>query len=168
MKRARVLVPLLTAVASLAALTGMAHAAGRPEIVFFPPGDIDLGNLNDGPTGAVCDFPVGVVVHNSRAGHAIIFDGHPSGYAAMVGGHLSQTITNLDTGKSVTVNISGPGWLNGDFIPAVGTGPWTIFEPISEGGIRFFHGRMRFVPVPYGVHAILIAGTEEDLCDRVA
>jgi hypothetical protein len=168
MKRARVLVSLLTVVATLATFTGMAHAAGRPEIVFFPPGDLDLGNLNDGPTGPVCDFPVGVVVHNGRADHGIIFDGHPSGYAVMVGGNLSQTITNLDTGKSVTVNISGPGWLNGDFLPVTGRGPWTIFEPISEGGIRFFHGVMRFVPSPYGVHAILIHGTEENLCDRVA
>ena len=43
-----------------------------------------------------------------------------------------------------------------------------IFEPIAQGGLRFFHGVTRFVPAPYGVHAIPISGREENLCDRVA
>jgi hypothetical protein len=163
-------IPVATAmiVAAFLVLTTHAFAAGPPTIVFFPPGDVDFGNLNEGPAGDVCDFPVGAVLHVSRAAHEIQFDGQGVGFAARDAGALRVTLTNLDTGKSVTVNISGPGWLSSDGLPAIGTGPWVIFEPIDQGGIRFFHGRIRFVPSSYGVHAIPLAGTEEDLCNRVA
>jgi hypothetical protein len=73
----------------------------------------------------------------------------------------------MNDGATVTVNISGPGGLNGDGLPVLGRGPWVLFEPIDQGGIRFFHGITSFVPASYGVHAIPIAGREEDLCDRV-
>jgi hypothetical protein len=86
----------------------------------------------------------------------------------MTTGAITADITNLDTGKTITVNLSGPGWVNGDGVPVLGRGPWVIFEPIAEGGIRLIRGRMRFAPVSYGLHAIPIAGTEQDLCDRVA
>jgi hypothetical protein len=163
-------IPMATAMALAATLVLSTHAfaAGPPTIVFFPPGDVDFGNLNEGPAGAVCDFPVGLVLHVSRGAHEIQFDGQGVGFAARDAGKLSATVTNLDTGESVLVNISGPGWLNGDFLPVIGTGPWVIFEPIDQGGIRFFHGRIRLVPVSYGVHAIPLSGTEENLCDRVA
>ena len=55
-----------------------ATAAGPPTIVKFPKSTIDLGNLNDGPAGDVCPFPVGVVVKGGP-GHAIFFDGQGSG-----------------------------------------------------------------------------------------
>lgn len=151
------------------AIASHAIAAGRPQIVFFGgPGDIALGNLNDGPAGDVCAFPVDAVIHVSRGAHEIVFNGQGIGFAAADGGALGLTITNLDTGASVAVNISGPGRLSGEGLPVIGTGPWAIYEPISAGGIRFLKGRMRFVPSSYGVHAILLSGTEEDLCDRVA
>jgi hypothetical protein len=42
------------------------------------------------------------------------------------------------------------------------------FEPISEGGLRYIHGRLGFEPVSYGLHAVVLGGVEEDLCDRLA
>jgi hypothetical protein len=144
-----------------------ATAAGPPTIVKFPKSTTDLGNLNDGPAGDVCPFPVGVVVRGGP-GHAIFFDGQGVGFAGMGMGSFILTITNLDTGESVRVNSSGPGTLSSSGLPVIGRGPWVIFEPIAQGGLRFFHGVTRFVPAPYGVHAIPIAGTEENLCDRVA
>jgi hypothetical protein len=162
---------VLTAVAISAAIlvaTSPVATAGPPTIVKFPKGTSDLGNLNDGPTGPVCTFPVHGVVQSLGGGHAILFDGQGVAYEGFGFGALRLTITNMDTGKSVTVNISGPGGITSEGLPVTGWGPWAIFEPISKGGIRFFHGRMEFVPVSYGVHAILLSGTEEDLCDRVA
>ncbi len=81
-----------------------------------------------------------------------------------------MTLTNLDTGESITENISGPAFLdvNGSGLPVKGSGPWLIFEPIAQGGLRFFHGNLTFVPASYGVHAILNAGTEVNLCDALA
>jgi len=144
-----------------------AAAAGRPTIVKFPKATFDLGNLNDGPAGDVCPFDVGVVVKGGP-GHAIFFDGQGVGFGGMSFGSFILTITNLDTGKSVRVNSSGPGGITGSGLPVLGRGQWVIFEPIAEGGLRYFHGLTRFVPASYGVHAIPIAGTEENLCDRVA
>jgi hypothetical protein len=134
----------------------------------IPQREFDLGNLNDGPAGAVCAFPVNALILAIGPGHAIFFDGQGVGFGGMTFGALKLTITNMDTGASATVNISGPGGITGDGLPVLGRGPWVIFEPIGEGGIRLFRGLTRFVPVSYGVHGISIAGTEEDLCHRVA
>ena len=161
---------MIAAVAVVTAALTMAvpaSAAGPPTIVKFPKATFDLGNLNLGPTGRVCPFPVGVVVKGGP-GHAIFFDGQGVGFAGMGFGSFILKITNLRTGESVKVNSSGPGTLDGNGLPVIGRGPWVIFEPIDQGGLRFFHGITRFVSASYGVHAIPIAGTEEDLCDRVA
>jgi hypothetical protein len=148
--------------------TQVSVAASPPTIVFLPPGDVDFGNLNEGPAGAVCSFPVGLVLHVGRGAHEIQFHGQGVGFAARDAGALSITVTNLDTGESVVVNISGPGWIGEEALPVIGTGPWAIFEPIDQGGIRYVRGRMRFVPTSYGVHGILLSGTEQNLCDLVA
>jgi hypothetical protein len=156
-------------VAATLATTGIqASASDVPTIVKFPKGTFDLGNLNDGPTGPVCPFPVGLVVHAISPGHVITFDGQGVGFVAMNFGAFRLTITNLDTGDSVTVNSSGPGGVGTSGLNVIGRGTWTTFEPIAEGGLRYTRGLTMFVPVSYGVHAVPIAGTEEDLCDRVA
>lgn len=163
----RVTVTLIVIAAMVVPMAAVS-AASRPTVVKFPKGEVDLGNLNEGPAGAVCAFPVGAVVRSLGGGHAILFNGQGVRYEALGFGALTITITNLDTGKSVTVNISGPGGLHADGTPIVGWGPWVIFEPIARGGIRLFRGRVMFTPAPYGVHGVLLSGTVQDLCDRVA
>ena len=164
----RVLALTAIVVLGLTFQTIPASAAGPPTIVKFPKGVFDLGHLNEGPAGAVCPFDVTAVSHAIGPGHAIIFDGQGVGFAAMGFGAIRLEIVNEATGASTTVNISGPGSLNGDGVPVLGRGPWVVFEPIDVGGIRFLHGLTEFVPAPYGVHGIPIAGTEENLCDRIA
>jgi len=144
----------------------LARASGPPTIEKLPKGTFDLGNINEGSTGPVCPFGVDVVVHAIGTGHVIVFDGQPVGFG-MSFGAFRIDFTNLDTGATITVNSSGPGIINASGVPVLGRGPWLIFEPIAKGGLRFFHGLTRFVPAPYGVHAISIAGTEENLCDRL-
>jgi hypothetical protein len=152
----------------LAMAVPAAHAASRPTIVTSPKGDLDLGNLNDGPAGDVCPFPVDAAIHFLGMGHVIMFNGQPVGFAGMSFGAIKAEVTNLDTGATATVNISGPGGLTGDGLPLLGRGPWVTFEPIDQGGIHYTRGRTSFEPASYGVHATLISGIEEDLCDRVA
>ena len=159
--------------AALVALIGAgasapASAASPPTITKFPSGTFDLGNINDVLPADACAFPVDVVVHVLGGARVITFNGQGVAFAGLSTGAIKIDVTNLDTGESVTVNISGPGRVNGDGLPVVGWGPWAIYEPAAEGGIRFLHGLTRFVPVSYGVHAIPIAGTEENLCDRLA
>jgi hypothetical protein len=159
---------LSAAIIMIAGALPVARAADPPTMITFPSGDTDLGNLNEGPAGAVCPFPVDVVVHALSPGRLILFNGQGVGFAGFTTGAITADVTNLDTDETVTVNLSGPGRVNGDGFPVLGFGPWVIFEPIAEGGIRLLHGVTRFEPAPYGVHAVLIAGQEEDLCDRVA
>jgi len=156
------------AVALSLCLGAPATAAGRPTIDRFPKGDIDLGNLNDGPTGDVCSFPVHAVVHAIGPGHVILFNGQGVAYAGMTFGAFRIEFTNLDTGKTIIVNSSGPGAIDATGLPVLARGPWVIFEPMARGGIRFLHGRSRLLPTNYGVHAVLLSGREEDLCDRLA
>lgn len=144
-----------------------ASATSPPTVVKFPKGTFDLGNLNEGPAGDVCPFPVDVIVQ-SMGGLAILFAGQGVAYESFGAGAFRLTITNMDTGKSVVVNSSGPGGLTADGVAVIGRGPWTTFEPIAEGGIRYMRGVISYTPAPYGVHATVLAGIEEDLCDRVA
>jgi hypothetical protein len=163
----------LLAGAALVALIGAGSsapvsAASPPTITKFPSGTFDLGNINELLPADACAFPVDVVVHVLGGARAIMFNGQGVAFAGLATGAIKIDVTNLDTGETVTVNISGPARINGDGLPVVGSGPWAIYEPAAEGGIRFLHGLIKFVPVSYGVHAVPIAGTEEDLCDRLA
>ena len=163
----KVVTLLVLALTALSLAAAPSLAAGRPTITDIS-GTFDLGNLNLGPTGPVCDFPVGVVI---SAPHLlqITFNGQPTGFAAFQRGHITATVTNLDTHESIAVNISGPTNLDvtGSGFPTKGTGGWLLFEPIAQGGLRFIHGNISFAVVSYGVHGIVNGGTEEDLCARL-
>ena len=166
MKRYLALACLVIVIALV--VPGTATAVGAPEITPLV-GDIDLGNLNEGPTGDVCVFDVGMVVHFGPGARQITFpDPLGSGTTSLLVGPLTATLTNLETGDSITVNISGPTFLDTSGFIVKGTGAWLSFEPIAEGGLRFIHGRLAFEPAPYGLHAVVLGGVEEDLCDRLA
>ena len=165
MKRNLAFTCLVVAVALV--MPGTATAAGP--VITPLTGDIDLGNLNDGPTGDVCAFEVGMVVHFGPGARQITFpDPLGGGTTSLLVGPLTATVTNLETDESITVNISGPSFLDASGFPIRGTGAWLSFEPISQGGLRFIHGRLVFEPVPYGLHAVVLGGAETDLCDRLA
>lgn len=167
--------PRLTAVffaliCSLVLTAAPVSAASAPTISpTVPKGLIELGDLNLGPAGDVCAFPVDAVIDVLGAGaKTITFNGQGVRYNAFVFAAAKFTLTNVETGESVTVNISGPGFLNSGGLPVVGPGPQVVWEPIDQGGVRFIHGRTTYIPVSYGVHATVLSGTEEDLCNRIA
>jgi hypothetical protein len=153
---------------TLTTLLAGTAAAAKPTITSLE-GVTDLGNLNEGPAGDICSFDVGLVITAGPGARQIEFSSPMNnGATALLAGPLKATATNLETGESITVGISGPTWLGPDGLPTKGTGSWLVFEPIAEGGLRFIHGRLAFEPVSYGVHAIVLGGTEEDLCERLA
>jgi hypothetical protein len=144
-----------------------AHATEPPSVVHTGRATIDLGDM-DLLTGApICDFPVSGIVHIMSA-HTIVFNGQGVAYPQAIGGAASFTLTNMDTDKTITVNTSGPGYLNGDGLPVIGSGPWLIYEPADQGGLGYYRGRLRLEPASYGVHAVPLTGTAVDLCDRLA
>jgi hypothetical protein len=60
------------------------------------------------PTQDVCGFDIGVTPQEGKPnGERLILFGD----TAIIAGPLSNTLTNLSTGKSIDVNVSGPGRL---------------------------------------------------------
>jgi hypothetical protein len=152
---------LITAVAALAmslALTAPA-AADKPIIAPSPFGEF---------TGEFCDeFPVRIRETTNR-GKAIIF----SSGATVVTGTLKVEVTNLETGKTVSLNISGPAMFSSDGTTLFGPGPWLLFGepgffgPGSPAILETNHGRL-VIDLVSGeiVHRV---GRRVDLCPLLA
>ncbi|HEX2292064.1 MAG TPA: hypothetical protein VHH55_02045 [Gaiellaceae bacterium] len=152
---------LITAVATLAmslALTAPA-AADKPIIAPSPFGEF---------TGEFCDeFPVRIRDTTNR-GKAIIF----SSGATVVTGTLKVEVTNLETGKTVSLNISGPAMFSSDGTTLFGPGPWLLFGepgffgPGSPAILETNHGRL-VIDLVSGeiVHRV---GRRVDLCPLLA
>jgi hypothetical protein len=82
-------------------------------------------------TGQFCeDFPVRVRETTNRGTTKIFSDG-----SAMSTGTLKVEVTNLETGNTLALNISGPSRFSSDGTTLVGTGKWLFF---GEAG---FFGR---------------------------
>lgn len=76
--------------------------AEKPAIVLLP----FTGGV--APTQDVCGFDIGVTPREGRPnGQRLILFGN----TGIIAGPLFNTLTNLSTGKSVDVNVSGPGRL---------------------------------------------------------
>jgi hypothetical protein len=93
---------VLTAVGALLAAAGRATAQGGSHRIPYPSSPVDL------PVG-VCDFPVHVepVVNNQ---YIVKQTTNPDGSITFrATGHLVVTATNTATGKTISVNASGPG-----------------------------------------------------------
>ena len=145
-----------------------ASAADPPTIVKFPKATFDLGNLNTGPAGRVCPFPVGVVVKGGPCpGHAILFDGQGVGYAGMGFGSFilssrsrrmrEREREQLGAGLARRQRPPGDRARTVDHLRADRPGWAALLPAASRDSCR----------CPYGVHGTPIAGIEEDLCDRV-
>lgn len=99
----------------------------------------------------------------------IIFGGPIGwGFSAITGGFLGASVTNLTSGETLDLNISGPGFYNDSGIPIVGTGPWLIFLPGDPGSIEFVVGHIEFVETEFGVDIGTVRGTRQDLCEALA
>ena len=77
-------------------------------------------------TGEFCEgFAVHIRATTDRGKIKVFSSG-----AAMVTGALKVEVTNLETGRSIEVNISGPARFSADGTTLVGTGRWLFFgEP---------------------------------------
>jgi hypothetical protein len=102
------------AVAAVAALLVPTAAADKPVTVPSPFPD---------STGRYCaDFDVLVHATTNRGTTRIFTSG-----AIMFTGALKVEVTNLESGKTITLNISGPGKISTAGEVLTGTGPWLFF-----------------------------------------
>jgi hypothetical protein len=86
---------------------------------------------------------------------------------------LRETLTNLDTGKTVVLNIEGPGFLdlNPDGSSSfTGTGPYLfLFDPFKlTPGLFYAAGRFVISFDANGNRSFEIVGTIRDVCAELA
>lgn len=135
-----------------------ASAAAPVQVRFTDPVSFVL------PGGQFCAFDVQVDIEQKVK--VITFSGkRGAAIGGLSTGKIFAVVTNLETRESHRIAIPGPSFFDVQGNIVLGTGPWLIYEP---GQIRYLVGRMRFVPGPLGVHAILLAGREVDYCAVLA
>jgi hypothetical protein len=137
-------------------------ASGRPTREPFFNGPFEV------PAGLICSFAVaGEFVVNKE--FATIFPPEPNGdVVVLVTGRLVQRLTNVSTGKSITVNISGPGRFTfraDGSLTIESFGRSSNFRNVEDGGLFLFSGRLVLEIAPDGAATFVsMSGHEEDLC----
>jgi hypothetical protein len=121
-----------------------------------------------------CDFPVRIeIVHNNE--YTLTFSPDEAGTTRqLVNGRFVVSVTNLDSGASLSLNVSGPGeylYFADGSILFTGDGPWLIFffpgqrGPGTPGALFVNDGRIVLHTDPLGTQTVLEqVGTQEDVC----
>jgi hypothetical protein len=119
-------------------------------------------------TGQFCtDFQVHIAATQNKEALTIFSSG-----AALVTGVLKVEVTNLSTGTSLVLNISGPGRFNVDGSIS-GAGTWLLFGeagqlPGPDPGLLLITGRISVTTGPAGITSFTVTGTQQDVCDALA
>jgi hypothetical protein len=152
---------LALAVTVAASLGASAAAGGRPTIVRTPVEDTFVDSID-------CAFPVEVYIKGTDTTITSVVQGDVREFHSFGGGHA--TLTNLDTGKSITINIAGPVRFtfgkDGSFT-AVGTGT-ALFLFEDTPGIQWFRGRFTFSIDAEGNETSTTTGSFVDMCAALA
>jgi hypothetical protein len=152
---------LLSAVAILATSLALAApaAADKPMVVPSPFGEF---------TGEYCDDFAVRIRETTNRGKTIIF----SSGAAVTTGTLKVEVTNLETGKTISLNISGPAMFSSDGTTLFGPGAWLLFGepgffgPGSPAMLETNHGRL-VIDLASGT-IVERVGKTVDLCPLLA
>ena len=113
---------LLAALALLLMTAAPASANNDPHRSFLPADPFDLPAL--GSPGGICAFPVHVAwpVNKEYATTSYLPDGS---MVIKVSGRIFMSVTNLDTLKTITVNVSSAGTFTYPLDGLTGIGTWT-------------------------------------------
>src|SRR5262245_19924721 len=156
---------LAATVMFVAALAVAPLAAADPPIrvELTPPPDV---------SGQYCeDFEVGIHVTRFRQVATIFADGE-----TLFTGQLTVEATNLETGRTVTLNVPGPGRFSADGSTMTATGPWLHFGEegdLGEGSppqVTYITGRFTFTVDENGqiTEVSDIQGQTRDICAELA
>jgi hypothetical protein len=160
----KVLALTASVVACAAALAVAPLASADPPIhvVLEAPPDV---------SGQYCeDFMVGIHVTRFREVATIFSNGE-----VLTTGALAAEVTNLESGRTIEVNIPGPGRVSVDGSTVTATGPWLLFGEegdLGEGSpaqVTYLVGRFTFT-VEQGqiTHVSEVRGHTRDLCAELA
>jgi hypothetical protein len=120
-------------------------------------------------TGQFCeDFQVLVHATQNKEVATVFSSG-----AALVTGVLKVEVTNLESGKTLALNISGPGVFSADGTEISGAGTWLLFGeagqlPGPDPGLLLVTGRNSLALGPAGITSITVRGTTQDVCAALA
>jgi hypothetical protein len=118
-------------------------------------------------TGQYCeDFLVRVRETTNRGTAKIFSDG-----SVIITGTLNVDVTNLETGKTISLNISGPAMFSSDGTTLVGVGKWLFFGEAGFLGrpgptLEIFNGRFT-LDLADGTF-VRRTGTVRELCAELA
>ena len=147
----------------LTLLLGGAALAAKPVREFVPsPPDTTF------PAGALCGFPVAVETLRNNEYLTTFSDGRQR-----ITGALKLRLTNVDTGESLVVNASGPGWYTATetTFNVSGQGRWVLFQFAGDEpgpGIFLYRGNLRFVADESGVRVLSSTSSPRNLCEDLA
>ena len=153
--RMRSIVVLVAALVTVvAAGTTLAAAPVKEPIVIE---DEDFDNL--------CSFPVRIAITANKEYVKFFSDGR-----ILVNGKLFARITNLDTGQSIDVNISGPAHITPFSERSMGRGILLLFPQDATGpGLLLLTGRLDIVRGEDGfITSYDNRGTSVDVCAALA
>jgi hypothetical protein len=123
----------------------------------------------------VCDFPITVEVSRESGGFSELPGGAHAPFLSSVHGQFFVTITNLENGRSIEVNVSGPAFFTEDASLLTGASlfffaspPLEVSGDIPANGLFLTAGPVLVTGDEDSVHTELVGGTiREDLCDRL-
>jgi hypothetical protein len=154
----RRVVSVVIVVGATTALASPASATAPVQVRISEPATITL-EAPDWCPGADVRFDV------EQNFKSITFSGSIGfGFTTLTAGSIFIVATNLETSESVTLPSSGPGFIDADGVPIIGTGPWVLFNP---GSVLYLRGRMEFTPSEFGVDVSVLRGTSQDICSMV-
>ena len=122
------------------------------------------------PAGQLCAFPVFVETLRNNEILTTFSDGRQR-----VTGALKVRLTNVDTGESLIVNASGPGWQTetATMFDVSGQGHWLLFQFPGDQpgpGIFLYRGNIHFV-FDFATETVTVlsaTGSRRDLCAVLA
>jgi hypothetical protein len=158
----RKLLFLLLPVALLALSTTTASATGKPQRLYGP---LPQPLVNSGS----CAFDIDVKVVRNNEYVTSFYDANGNLARQLVNGALVVTLTNLQNGRAITVNISGPGYLtfnaDGSILERL-EGNSAVFFP---GSFWLTSGRVDEKILPDGTAVLLrSSGNRQDVCAMLA
>ena len=153
----------------LASLIVVGARAGSSTALADPPVRQPAPPIDDFtlPAGAVCSFDVLFEIVRAKGIFKFFSDGR-----LLITGQLKVRLTNLDSGKELELNISGPGNIDASGSEVgLGSGIFILFAGFDADGpaLLFTHGRFEITRAPNGSIANIEAhGTSTDLCAALA
>ena len=113
----------------------------------------------------ICSFPVSIEITANKEFVTFFSDGR-----LLVTGKLFARLTNLDTGKTLDLNISGPAFIDPDSERIAGRGLFILVpEDVDGPGLVLTTGRLDIIRGEDGfVDQFLLRGRSVDVCAALA